>query len=87
MGTPPYPPILATKTPPVKTARATGSLPVRRKPLYGVDIGQREVPPFEEKWLASRLRQGVREAIAEVQCRRVIPLAESPPGPASGLGL
>ena len=53
--------------------------------LCGLDVGQCEVPPLEQKRLASSFRQRVGEAVAEVQSRRVVAFAESPPSPARGL--
>ena len=51
----------------------------------GLDIGKREVPALEQQGLTSSFRQRVGKAVAEVQSRRVVALAESPPGPARGL--
>ena len=66
-------------------AHASSSEKASRRRLCGVDIGQREVPPFEQQRLAGRLRQRVGEAVAKVQSRRVVAFAEPPPGPTGGL--
>ena len=50
----------------------------------GLDVGECEVAAFEEERLSRGFRKGVREAVPEVQPRRVVTLAEPPPGPARG---
>ena len=52
-----------------------------------LNVGEREVAALEQKGLPSGFRQRVGEAVAEVQSRRVVALAESPPSPAGRVGV
>ena len=50
--------------------------------LRSYDVGQREVLALEEQRFPAHLRQRVREAVAEVQRRRVVAPSKATPGPA-----
>ena len=52
-----------------------------------LDIGPGEVLDLEQERLAGEVRKGICETIAQIQPRRMIPPAETPPSAPGGLRL
>ena len=55
--------------------------------LCRLDVGMGEIFAFEQEWFARCFRERVGKTVAEIQGCPVIPLAETPPSPASGVGM